>query len=64
LSYSHTENTLLTFTPNLKKSAYKVDGGFINMNDALGRIEIYNAKVLTLTTNYMVIASFTNNTQY
>jgi hypothetical protein len=32
----------------LKKSTLN-EGNFINMNDALGRIEIYNAKVLALT---------------
>ena len=34
------------------------------MNDALGRIEIYNAKVLTLTVNYKVSATFVNESQY
>jgi hypothetical protein len=64
MSYSHTDNTLLTLTPTLTKSAYKVNGGVINMNDALGRVEIYNAQNLTLTSNYTVAASLTNGTQY
>lgn len=64
MSYSHTDNTLLTLTPTLTKSAYKVNGGVINMNDALGRVEIYNAQNLTLTSNYTVAASFSNSTQY
>jgi hypothetical protein len=34
------------------------------MNDALGRIEIYNAKNLTLTVNYKVSATFVNESQY
>jgi hypothetical protein len=34
------------------------------MNDALGRVEIYNAQNLTLTSNYTVAASLTNGTQY
>lgn len=64
MSYSHTDNTLLTLTPTLTKSAYKVNGGVINMNDALGRVEIYNAQNLTLTSNYTVSASLTDGTQY
>jgi len=47
----------------LKKST-KIVGNFINMNDALGRIEIYNAKVLSLTINYTVSATFVNLSQY
>jgi hypothetical protein len=46
------------------KKATKIEGNFINMNDALGRIEIYNAKVLSLTINYKVLATFTNLSQY
>ena len=34
------------------------------MNDALGRVEIYNAQVLKLTSIYAVTASFVNKTQY
>jgi hypothetical protein len=34
------------------------------MNDALGRVEIYNAQNLTLTSNYTVTASFSDSTQY
>ena len=44
------------------KNATKIEGKYINMNDALGRIEIYNAKVLTLTLNYKVKAKFVNIT--
>ena len=33
------------------------------MNDALGRVEIYNAQNLTLTSNYTVTASLTDGTQ-
>jgi hypothetical protein len=33
------------------------------MNDALGRVEIYNAQNLALTSNYSVTASFTNSSQ-
>lgn len=64
MSYSHTDNTLLTLTPTLTKSAFKVDGQVINMNDALGRVEIYNAQFLKLTSIYAVTASFVNKTQY
>ena len=64
LSYSHADNTLLTLTPTHTKSAFKVDGGVINMNDALGRVEIYNAQFLTLTSDYTVTASLINTTQY
>ena len=34
------------------------------MNDALGRVEIYNAQFLTLTSDYTVTASLVNTTQY
>jgi hypothetical protein len=38
----------------MMKNASKIEGKFVNMNDALGRIEIYNAKNLSLTISYTV----------
>ena len=61
MSYSHTDGKTLTLTPTLSKSATNYPKNFINMNDELGRVEIYNAESLKLTSDYIVTATFTNN---
>ena len=61
MSYSHTDGKTLTLTPTLTKSATNYPKNFINMNDALGRVEIYNAESLKLTSDYKVTATFTSS---